>query len=163
MFFCFFSRVSTCGTGFIYTEMKKILHIVVLMLSICVLLNTSCKTITKTVVEHDTLTIETSKVEKVYQHDTITIDSTKEQIVTVYKYDTIGRPYEVTKVEYRNKYITEQGAMQTVEVHDTLYVSQGHATTDTTKEKKRSAVPGVLLALVIAGILIWVGAKTWKI
>lgn len=143
--------------------MKRILHVSVLVLSICVLLNTSCKTVTKTVVEHDTLTIEVGRVEHVYTHDTVTIDSTKEQIITVYRYDTVGRPYEVTKVEYRNKYITEQGATQTVEKHDTIYVSQGSSVTETKKEKKRSAVPGVLLALVLAGVLIWVGSKTWKL
>lgn len=140
--------------------MRKLLYI--LVASLVASLVVSCKTTTKVVTLHDTIAIEVARVEHVFTHDTVTIDSTKEQIVTVVRYDTIGRPYEVTKVEYRNKYITEQGATQTVMKHDTIYVSQGTSVKEQTKQPKRSNIPAILLACIVGGIVIYIGYNYYK-
>ncbi len=108
--------------------MRKILYI--LVASLVATTVASCRTATKVVTMHDTLTVERSIVQEVMKHDTVTIDSTKEKIITHTIFDTVGRPYKVTKIEYRDRYITEQGATVTEVVHDTITVQQGSASTE---------------------------------
>ena len=145
---------------------RFITHLAIKAVASClfVLLLTGCKTTERVQWQHDTTTIERVVVQELAVHDTVTIDSTKEQIVTVVRFDTIGRPYEVTKVEWRNRYITAQGTTQTQVIHDTITVQQSHQSGEAKMpaKKNKSVWWVVIVGLVLTGIGIYIKNKCGK-
>lgn len=125
---------------------------------------TGCKTTTKVVTMHDTLTIERAVVQEVIKHDTLTITDNTERIEERIIYDTLERVKEVVKVQYRNKYIKEQGATDVKVVHDTITIQQGSTTKETEKKQSKSAAVSLLfIALLISAIFgyIYIKSKDW--
>lgn len=135
--------------------MRKLLYIFIVLLTFGM---PSCKTTTKVVTMHDTLTIE--RLQEVRVHDTLTITSTEEAVVERVIYDTLERVKEVVRVDYRTKYLQEQGATQVM--HDTITIQQTQQATSKQTTPKHSNVPAILLVLVLVGIIGYIGFKVNK-
>ena len=135
--------------------MRKLLYIFIVLLTFGM---PSCKTTTKVVTLHDTLTIE--RLQEVRVHDTLAITNTEEAIVERVIYDTLERVKEVVRVDYRTKYLHEQGATQIA--HDTITIQQGQQATSKQTTPKHSNVPAIVLAVVLVGIIGYIGFKLVK-
>ena len=110
---------------------------------------------------HDTLTIERSVMQEVIKRDTLyKHDTTNVEIERVI-YDTCERIKEVQRVVYRSGKIESRGETENVVVHDTITIQQGQQATGKTTPT-HSNVPAILLAVVLVGIIGYIGFKVNK-
>lgn len=109
---------------------------------------------------HDTLTIERAVVQEVTRHDTLTIHDNTERIEERVVYDTLERVKEVVRVQYRNRYVQEQGGSEVKVVHDTITIKQGSTASQETKPSKPTMLPIVFIAGVLVAMFGWIYHKT---
>lgn len=119
--------------------MRKILYI--LVASLVATTVASCRTATKVVTMHDTITIERSIVQEVMKHDTVTEIKEVVQVVTVrdtmseiehvnevithHIYDTAGRVRETIVTERGKDKVRQQGTASAASVNATEVKAQG--------------------------------------
>ena len=142
--------------------MRKLLYILVATM-VASLVATSCKTTTKVVTLHDTLTIERSVMQEVIKRDTLyKHDTTNVEIERVI-YDTCERIKEVQRIVYRNGKREERGEQLKESKRDTMYLTRTVTKTVTKETKpKQSPYPAILLALVLGGVVIYIGYNYYK-
>ena len=63
---------------------------------------------------------------------------------------------------YRNGKIESRGEAENVVVRDTVYISQGQHATSKQTTPKHSNMPSILLAMVLVGIIGYIGFKVNK-
>lgn len=123
----------------------------------------SCKTTTKVVTMHDTLTIERAVVQEVVKHDTTTIHDSTEIEREIIRYDTLGRITERQNERIRNGNKEERGEQLKESKRDTVYLTRTVTKTVTKETKpKQSPYPGIALAIIILGIIIYIGYKSTR-
>lgn len=142
--------------------MRKLLYILVATM-VASLVATSCKTTTKVVTLHDTLTIERAMVQEITKRDTFyKHDTTNVEIERVI-YDTCERIKEVQRVIYRNGKREERGEQLKEAKRDTVYLTRTVTKTMTKETKpKQSPIPAIALAIIILGIIIYIGYKSTR-
>ena len=140
--------------------MRKLLYMFIVLFTFGM---PSCKTTTKVVTLHDTLTIERAVVQEVIRHDTTyKHDTTNVEIERVI-YDTCERIKEVQRVIYRNGKTESRGEQLKEAKRDTVYLTRTVTNTVTKETKPRqSPYPAIALAVVLGGVVIYIGYNCYK-
>lgn len=142
--------------------MRKLLYIS-FSIAVIALLVSSCKTSSKVVTIHDTIAIERTVVQEVERHDTTTIHDSTEIEREIIRYDTLGRITEKQSERIRTGKKEERGEQLKEAKRDTVYLTRTVTKTVTKETKpKQSPYPGIALAIIILGIIIYIGYKSMR-
>ena len=112
---------------------------------------------------HDTIAIERAVVQEIERHDTTTIHDSTEIEREIIRYDTLGRITERQNERIRTGKKEERGEQLKEDKRDTVYLTRTVTKTVTKETKpKQNNVPAIVLALVLVGIIGYIGFKVNK-